>query len=354
MNAAIGKKLVRTEKKSGRQMPESYRRNTKKEQLVLSYAENFRRQFVQLYRDRKPLYLAPKNDCGVEKLVCTSIRPTQLPYKELYDVDGCAQFLADYVDYLPLENPTELPQRLKSPYSVLHEQQGNCFEFSTLLCSLLIGNGYDAYCVSGYATREVCVMDESRDVCPLLEKKKEEIFSSEPKKKRKYTVKPPKDMRSKFIRKMEGRRVAEEAETAQRLIDEEDARQEELVQPEQDKFYGLRIHSWVLILHGKREVAESFFIEPSTGRFHTLQYDGYLGTESLWNDKNYWVNMQDCADGVKSMTYDLGNAAYWEYVFPSPTKPLLMLPEDQLEVDEFAEVNEEFDHMGVLLEIYPF
>ena len=33
-------------------------------------------------------------------------------------------------------------------------------------------------------------------------------------------------MRSKFIRKMEGRRVAEEAETAQRLIDEEDARQE--------------------------------------------------------------------------------------------------------------------------------
>lgn len=56
---------------------------------------------------------------------------------------------------------------------MLHEQQGNCFEFSTLLCSLLIGNGYDAYCVSGYATREVCVMDESRDVCPLLEKKKE-------------------------------------------------------------------------------------------------------------------------------------------------------------------------------------
>ena len=43
-----------------------------------------------------------------QKLVCTSIRPTQLPYKELYDVDGCAQFLADYVDYLPLENPTEL------------------------------------------------------------------------------------------------------------------------------------------------------------------------------------------------------------------------------------------------------
>ena len=91
---------------------------------------------------------------------------------------------------------------------------------------------------------------------------------------------------------------------------------QELVQPEQDKFYGLRIHSWVLILHGKREVAESFFIEPSTGRFHTLQYDGYLGTESLWNDKNYWVNMQDCADGVKVNRHNCMLASlYCLYIF---------------------------------------
>jgi hypothetical protein len=101
--------------------------------------------------------------------VSTTIRPTQLPYKELYDVDGCAEFVADYLNYELLYNPTELPQKMRSPFSVLHEQQGNCFEYSTLLCSLLIGNGYDAYCVSGYATREVCVMDESRDICPLLE-----------------------------------------------------------------------------------------------------------------------------------------------------------------------------------------
>ena len=71
------------------------------------------------------------------------------------------------------------------------------------------------------------------------------------------------------------------------------------MKPKLDKFYGLRIHSWVLVLHGKREVAESFFIEPSTGRAHSLQYDGYLGIESVWSNENYWVNMQDCADGVK-------------------------------------------------------
>ena len=39
---------------------------------------------------------------------------------------------------------------------------------SIVLCSLLIGAGYDAYCVCGYATREVTLMDQTRDICPLL------------------------------------------------------------------------------------------------------------------------------------------------------------------------------------------
>lgn len=46
-------------------MPESYKSNSKKEQLLLSYADNFRRQFRQLYGDRKPLLLKPTNECGV-------------------------------------------------------------------------------------------------------------------------------------------------------------------------------------------------------------------------------------------------------------------------------------------------
>lgn len=44
----------------------SYKDNLPKENLVLQYAENFRRQMVQLYRDRKPLFLNPVNECGVE------------------------------------------------------------------------------------------------------------------------------------------------------------------------------------------------------------------------------------------------------------------------------------------------
>ena len=41
---------------------------------------------------------------------------------------------------------------------------------------MLIGAGYDAYVISGYATKETCLADESRDICPLL-KKKEEVRS---------------------------------------------------------------------------------------------------------------------------------------------------------------------------------
>ena len=47
-------------------LPVSYKSNTPKEKLVLSFCENFRRQFVHLYRDRKPLFLNPLNEAGIE------------------------------------------------------------------------------------------------------------------------------------------------------------------------------------------------------------------------------------------------------------------------------------------------
>ena len=55
----------------------------------------------------------------------------------------------------------------------------------------------------------------------------------------------------------------------------------------------------MLVLSGKRQVAQEFFIEPTTGESFSLDCDEYLGIESLWNHKNYWINMQDCSQGVK-------------------------------------------------------
>lgn len=42
---------------------------------------------------------------------------------------------------------------------VLETQMANCFELATLLVSFLIGCGYNAYVVQGYATEDVCNND---------------------------------------------------------------------------------------------------------------------------------------------------------------------------------------------------
>lgn len=60
------------------------------------------------------------------------------------------------------------PQYLFSPTSVLRSQRATCVESATLLCSLLLGANYDAYCVLGYASREMCLVDQSLQECPLL------------------------------------------------------------------------------------------------------------------------------------------------------------------------------------------
>lgn len=65
---------------------------------------------------------------------------------------------------LPLQ-----PKALSSPTSVLQSQRATCFEYATLLCSLLLGEDYDAYCVSGYAVKEMCLLDQSLQQCPLLD-----------------------------------------------------------------------------------------------------------------------------------------------------------------------------------------
>ena len=49
--------------------PDSYKENTNKEKLILAYTENYRRQYVHLFRDRKPLFLNPLNECNIEVMI---------------------------------------------------------------------------------------------------------------------------------------------------------------------------------------------------------------------------------------------------------------------------------------------
>ncbi|XP_064315141.1 dynein regulatory complex subunit 7 isoform X3 [Phalacrocorax carbo] len=247
----------------------------------------------------------------------------------------------------PLKSPITLPSSLYSPTTILKYQRGNCFDFSVLLCSMLIGAGYDAYCVHGYATREICTLDETLELCPLLRKPQErQVPKKGMKKSNKYKIKPPPDLQSKFELQQESRKKAE-TEAAQKS-EEREEKVTEVEKPRRDPLYGLRVHAWVLILSGKREVPETFFINPFTGNSHSTMDEHFLGIESIWNHRNYWVNMQDCWNGCKDLIFDLGDAVCWEVMLSGSNKPVQLLPDAEEEeelsdrdMDDMQEKEEE-------------
>ncbi|NXK10572.1 DRC7 protein, partial [Herpetotheres cachinnans] len=327
------------------QLPSSYKINSLKEKKLLHIADHFLQQYTHLCPDRKPLFLHPVNECGVEKFVSTTVRPTLLPYTELYHWDGCASFVSDYLTMEPLKSPITPPTSLYSPTTILKYQRGNCFDFSVLLCSMLIGAGYDAYCVHGYATRDICTLDETLELCPLFRKPQEVPKEGMKKTSHKYRVKSPPDLQSKFELQQEAKKKAE-TEAAQKNKEREE--EKEVEKPTRDHLYGLRVHAWVLVLSGKREVPETFFINPFTGNSHSTKDEHFLGIESVWNHRNYWVNMQDCWNGCRDLIFDLGDTICWEIMLPESNKALQLLPDAEEEkelsdrdMDDMQEKEEE-------------
>ncbi|XP_027589843.1 dynein regulatory complex subunit 7 [Pipra filicauda] len=298
-------------------LPSSYKTNSRREKKLLHIADHFLQQYTHVCPDRKPLFLHPVNECGVEKFVSTTLRPTLLPYPELYHWSGCASFVSNYLTMEPLKCPITPPSSLYSPTTILKYQRGNCFDFTVLLCSLLIGAGYDAYCVHGYATQEICALDQTQDPCPLLKKPQEVPV----KKSRKYRVKILSEPQSKFELQQKAKKK-EEVEDVQKKEEEEEVVTEAQDKPKRDPLRGLRVHAWVLVLSGKRKVPETFFINPFTGINHNTTDECFLGIESIWNHRNYWVNMQDCRKGCKDLSFDLSDAIRWEIMLPESNKLL--------------------------------
>ncbi|XP_046889466.1 dynein regulatory complex subunit 7 [Hypomesus transpacificus] len=319
------------------QCPISYKENSPKEKLLLAMADNFLYQYAHIYPDRKPLLLCPLNECGVPKFVSTTVRATLIPYPELYSWDGCASFVSDFLSMKPLDPPIDPPAHLYSPTWVLQTQVGTCFESSTLLCSLLLGAGYNAYCVSGYAVKEMCMMNQTKLECPLLAPPVKGQAAEQKEQTQKYSVKPPRDLLSGFEQSQADRRQAEAQAAVLKKQLEADRLQEERERPPPDPLLGLRVHCWVLVLSGSREVPENFFIDPLTGKSFSTSDDSFLGIECVWNHLNYWVNMQDCRFGCAGMTYDLGDAIRWEYLLCGSTgHSLLLIPDmrNELELEE--------------------
>nr|XP_014265736.1 dynein regulatory complex subunit 7 [Maylandia zebra] len=293
-------------------LPKSYRSNSPEEIRLLAIAENFQRQYSHLCPDRKQLLLCPVNECGVKKFVSTSLRPTPTIHCELFDWQGCASFVADFLSLVPLDPPVELPKVLSSPTSVLQSQRATCFEYATLLCSLLLGEDYDAYCVSGYAVKEMCLLDQSMQQCPLLDPEVKDVQDVTPEQKDqddKYSVKLQLQLKSRFLAEQEKKK--QEAEAALLVKQKQ---QEEKDRQLADPLRGLRVHCWVLVLSGCRDVQENVFVDPLTGISYPTNSDNFLGIESVWNNLNYFVNMQDCSNGCADMMFDLDDLKTWEPV----------------------------------------
>ena len=106
-------------------LPATYTVNSPKEARVLAYAREFQRTFGELYPHRRPLFLMPENEAGVPKLVCTTLRPTEMPYHKLYEYQSAAHFVSEFIKYEPLENPVKFPSCLPSPLTVINWQAGD-------------------------------------------------------------------------------------------------------------------------------------------------------------------------------------------------------------------------------------
>ena len=135
-------------------------------------------------------------------------------------------------------------------------------------------------------------------------------------------------------------REAHEADLKAVTIDDD----EPDFEPE-DEYGRSRIHAWVLILKGEREMKESIFIEPSTGRQYSLDNSPYYSVEAISNHMNFYVNL----DPTRSIdSIDLENfyedvTGEWEYVMIKKKAKQEGGEEDEIEEPQSDEPDEEED-----------
>lgn len=226
------------------------------------------------------------------------------------------------------------PTRLYSPEMVLKSRTGNSFEMATLLCSILIGFGFPAMVVSGYATREVTTNDQRRVKCPYIPEDKVEVEKVE-ELDPKYCLKDEPFLESRFLIYVEQKKI----DAANEILATEERRKamelEELERPEPDPENGFRTHAWIVMIKDapwcyKSEFKQAqddnvddenvkpmaFFIEPSTGFRHEVTDPCYQGIESIWNHQNYYVNRQYKSVEIGEMNWDLSDTEKWEHFLP--------------------------------------
>jgi len=82
-------------------------------------------------------------------------------------------------------------------------------------------------------------------------------------------------------------------------------------------------------------LSESFFIEPSTGRKYTLEDAEYCSIDSIFNHKNYWINMDPLKElNEINMDFEFETNGEWEYVMIKSDEKKGEDDEDNGEEDE--------------------
>ena len=283
-----------------------------KEDLCFEYLRHFLRVYASRWPKRSPPYLSALNEFGQTKLVCTTLRPTQLPFSELYDMHECAVFVAGYILYEPLDPPHLPPETLVSPSFTLNSYSGDSFDMAVLLCSLLLGGGYDAYVVNGWAPREVALKDQSSLECPQLTPLAETavgpVSQSEDAEVVGDGYRPiDNEVRTSAFLAAEAERRRLAALDTFQLWEEHDPEPASTLSE-------VRVHAWVLVKAGRRDVREHVLFEPSTGKAYSSSGCPYRGISSLWNARNYWVlNKTDLQ--IADVNFDFENSTEWTSVF---------------------------------------
>lgn len=145
----------------------SFTTNTNKECLIMKNVKEYEKYFKQTYDDRA-LLLYPQNEAGLEKFICSFVRPTKTGYVELFDYLQCAEYVSNFIVYEELDPPDVFPVTMVSPYNVVRWQAGDSAEIAVLYASLLIGVGYDAYVVVGTANLDITKKNEGNVPCSLM------------------------------------------------------------------------------------------------------------------------------------------------------------------------------------------
>ena len=303
---------------------------------MLEHVLEYARQFKIIYDPTRELLLAPQNECGKNKFICTTIRPTKLPFTQLYNYQDCAKFVSNYLEYEELAVPDQLPEVIPSPANVLDEwQTGDCFDFAIVLCSLLIGVGYNAYVVYGTAPKEITTKDESDMICPFptnfddLMENEDHHYDADEEQMIERVPPEPDPIRDGFNVETKQPHKSDwdveqtnraEAELQMKKMAAVTIDDDEKDYEPSDKYGKTRIHAWVLILRPDREMNEDIFIEPTTGRTYQLDNSPYHSIEAIFNHKNFYINLDPTLDlnELLPMEFKSDSTGLWEYVMLEP------------------------------------